>query len=135
MADRTTHFALMVAMWVGCSAFSRAEQTASLAGKRPNIILIVADDMGYGDTGVFGCTDIKTPNLDRLAAAGTVFTDAYVTGPICVPSRMGLLTGRYQQRWGIYGNNDGLHAARACGDGEGDDHRGSCSRRPDMPPR
>ena len=73
----------------------------------PNVILIVADDMGYADTSAFGCKDIKTPNLDRIAANGVRFTDAYVTGPICVPSRMGLLTGRYQQRWGIYGNNDG----------------------------
>lgn len=75
--------------------------------KRPNMVLIVADDMGYADIGAFGCKDFATPNLDRLAGAGVRFTNAYVTGPICVPSRTGIFTGRYPQRWGIYGNNDG----------------------------
>ncbi len=74
---------------------------------KPNVVLIVSDDMGYGDTGPFGCKDIKTPNLDRLAAEGTVLSDAYVAGPICVPSRMGIFIGRYPQRWGIYGHQDG----------------------------
>jgi arylsulfatase A-like enzyme len=75
--------------------------------KPPNMVLIVADDMGYADVGAFGCKDFSTPNLDRLAGAGVRFTNAYVTGPICVPSRTGIFTGRYPQRWGIYGNNDG----------------------------
>lgn len=74
---------------------------------RPNVVLIISDDMGYSDIGPFGCKDIRTPNIDRLAKGGTLFTDAYVSGPICVPSRMGIMTGRYQQRWGVYGNNDG----------------------------
>jgi arylsulfatase A-like enzyme len=77
------------------------------ATERPNVILIVTDDMGYADIGSFGCKDIKTPNLDRIASEGTLFTNAYVSAPVCVPSRMGFLTGRYQQRWGVYGNGDG----------------------------
>jgi len=102
-----------IAAMVGLPVASRGAEPG-----RPNIVLIVADDMGYADTGVFGCKDIKTPNIDRLAAEGTRFTDAYVTGPICVPSRMGQLMSRYQQRWGIYGNADsytkeGLRATAA----------------------
>jgi arylsulfatase A-like enzyme len=68
--------------------------------KQPNILLIVGDDMGYADVGFHGCQDIPTPNLDRLAAAGVRFTNGYVSGPYCSPTRAGLLTGRYQQRFG-----------------------------------
>ena len=64
----------------------------------PNIILIVADDLGYGDLGIYGATDTKTPNLDRLAREGTRFTDFYANAPVCTPTRAGLITGRYQQR-------------------------------------
>lgn len=70
------------------------------APERPNIVVILADDMGYGDIGVDGGTDIPTPNIDALAASGIRFTDAYVSSPYCSPSRAGLLTGRYQQRFG-----------------------------------
>ena len=67
---------------------------------RPNIVVIVADDMGYADIGVHGSREIPTPNIDALARNGIRFTDAYVTGPYCSPTRAGLLTGRYQQRFG-----------------------------------
>jgi arylsulfatase A-like enzyme len=73
---------------------------APSAQRRPNIVMIVADDMGYGDIGVHGSKDIPTPNIDALARAGIRFTDAYVTGPHCSPTRAALLTGRYQQRFG-----------------------------------
>jgi arylsulfatase A-like enzyme len=76
---------------------------------RPNIVLIVGDDMGYGDIGVHGCADIPTPNIDALAAAGVRCTSGYVSGPYCSPTRAGLLTGRYQTRFGHEfnpGNND-----------------------------
>lgn len=66
----------------------------------PNIVLIVADDLGYGDTGVYGSTSVRTPNIDALAADGVRFTQGYVTHPVCAPSRAGLLTGRYQERFG-----------------------------------
>jgi arylsulfatase A-like enzyme len=73
---------------------------AEAQGRRPNIVVIVADDMGYADVGFQGSRDIPTPNIDALARSGVRFTDAYVSGPYCSPTRAGLLTGRYQQRFG-----------------------------------
>jgi arylsulfatase A-like enzyme len=67
---------------------------------RPNIIVIVGDDMGYADIGIHGSTDIPTPHLDALAASGVRCTSGYVSGPYCSPTRAGLLTGRYQTRFG-----------------------------------
>ncbi len=75
-------------------------QLTSAQERRPNIVLIVADDMGYGDVGFHGNKDIPTPNLDALAKSGIRFTDAYVSTPYCSPTRAGLLTGRYPQRFG-----------------------------------
>jgi len=77
---------------------------------RPNILLIVADDMGYADVGFHGCTDIPTPHLDALAASGMICTSGYVSGPYCSPTRAGLLTGRYQQRFGHEFNPAGSKA-------------------------
>lgn len=72
------------------------------AQSKPNIIVIFADDLGYADLGAQGLMDdIKTPNLDQLAADGVRMTAGYVTAPQCVPSRAGLLSGRYQQRFGV----------------------------------
>jgi arylsulfatase A-like enzyme len=68
--------------------------------RRPNIVIIVADDIGYADFGFQGSKDIATPNIDRLARAGVRFTNAYVSGPYCSPTRAGLLTGIYPQRFG-----------------------------------
>jgi arylsulfatase A-like enzyme len=73
---------------------------AVAAAERPNILLIVGDDMGYADVGFHGCKDIPTPHLDALAAAGVRCTNGYVTGPYCSPTRAGLLTGRQQNRFG-----------------------------------
>lgn len=67
---------------------------------RPNIIIIVGDDMGYADIGMHGCKDIPTPHIDSIAAEGVRCTNGYVTGPYCSPTRAGLLTGRYQTRFG-----------------------------------
>jgi arylsulfatase A-like enzyme len=81
------------------------------AAEKPNIIVIVGDDMGFADVGTHGCKDIPTPNLDALAKAGTRFTNGYVSGPYCSPTRAGLLTGRYQTRFGHEfnpGGNAGL---------------------------
>ncbi len=80
--------------------------------KRLNVVLIVTDDLGYGDLGFQGCKDIPTPRLDALAASGVRFTNAYVTGCICGPTRAGLFSGRYQQRHSYDGNpgpNQGLN--------------------------
>ena len=68
--------------------------------RKPNVVVIVGDDMGYADVGVHGCKDIPTPHLDALAASGVRFTSGYVSGPYCSPTRAGLLTGRYQTRFG-----------------------------------
>jgi N-acetylgalactosamine-6-sulfatase len=68
--------------------------------KRPNVVFILADDLGYGDLGCYGCRDIKTPSIDRLAGQGVRFTNFYANGPECTPTRAALLTGRYQQRIG-----------------------------------
>jgi arylsulfatase A-like enzyme len=72
--------------------------------KKPNIVLIVADDLGYADIGVHGCRDLPTPHIDSLANNGARCTDAYVSCPVCSPSRAGFLTGRYQQRFGHWYN-------------------------------
>lgn len=68
--------------------------------KKPNILFIVGDDMGYADVGFHHCKDIPTPNLDALASEGIQFTSGYVSGPYSSPTRAGLMTGRYQQRFG-----------------------------------
>lgn len=75
-------------------------RSAAAAEDRPNIVVIVADDMGFADIGVHGCRDIPTPHIDSLAAHGVRCTNGYVSGPYCSPTRAGLLTGRYQQRYG-----------------------------------
>ncbi len=68
--------------------------------RKPNVVVIVADDLGYADIGVHGCKDIPTPHIDSLAAGGVRFTNGYVSCPVCSPTRAGLTTGRYQQRFG-----------------------------------
>jgi arylsulfatase A-like enzyme len=72
---------------------------------RPNVIVIVTDDHGYADFGAYGLSDdIRTPQLDNLAANGALMTHGYVTAPQCVPSRAGIVTARYQSRFGVDGN-------------------------------
>src|SRR5687768_14783035 len=77
-----------------------ATSLCAATARKPNILLIVGDDMGYADVGFHGCKDIPTPHLDALAASGVRFTHGYVSGPYCSPTRAGLLTGRYQTRFG-----------------------------------
>jgi arylsulfatase A-like enzyme len=84
-------------------AFLYGELQAAMAVP-PNLIVIVADDLGYADVGFNGHSDIPTPNIDRIAKAGVVFSDAYVTFTVCGPSRAGLITGRYPQRFGFERN-------------------------------
>src|SRR5688500_13782215 len=77
-----------------------AGPSAAADPRKPNILIIVADDMGYADIGVHGCKDIPTPNIDSIAKSGVRCTNGYVSGPYCSPTRAGLLTGLYQQRFG-----------------------------------
>jgi len=74
---------------------------ADAPARRPNIVLIVADDLGYGELGCYGGRDIPTPHIDALAARGVRFTSGYVTAPFCAASRAALLTARYQTRFGF----------------------------------
>src|SRR6185295_15681378 len=83
--------------------------SAVAADKKPNILFIVGDDMGYADVGFHGCKDIPTPNLDALAKSGVRFTNGYVSGPYCSPTRAGMLTGRYQTRFGHEFNPAGMN--------------------------
>jgi len=73
---------------------------ADTSTEKPNIVVLLADDLGYADIGVHGCKDIPTPHIDALARSGVRCTSGYVSGPYCSPTRAGLLTGRYQQRYG-----------------------------------
>ena len=76
----------------------------NMADSSPNVIIILADDLGYQDVGFNGCKDIPTPNIDKIASQGVKFTNAYVSYAVCGPSRAGLITGRYQDRFG-FGRN------------------------------
>lgn len=83
----------------GCGSVARSSGDGK--SDRPNIILIMADDLGYGEVGCFGGGRIRTPHIDALAAGGMRFTDYHSNGAVCSPTRAALLTGRYQQRCGI----------------------------------
>jgi arylsulfatase A-like enzyme len=69
--------------------------------RAPNVIVILTDDLGYGDLGAYGGKVIDTPNIDALAASGVRFTDGYATAAVCAPSRAGLISGRHQARFGF----------------------------------
>src|ERR1700710_358543 len=93
MANRWWFMLMLALAWLpGVSPGAEA--------RRPNVVLLVADDLGYADLGFQGGRDIPTPNLDALAKQGVRCTNGYVSGPYCSPTRAGLLTGRYQQRFG-----------------------------------
>lgn len=74
---------------------------AQAAPRRPNVVLIITDDIGYGDFGAYGSPDVKTPNIDRLTRQGVKLTDFYANASNCSPTRAGLISGRYQQRFAI----------------------------------
>src|SRR5277367_3599811 len=87
---------LIVAAQLASDQLARAADKA----RRPNVLILLADDLGYADVGFQGCKDIPTPNIDALAKGGVRCTNGYVSGPYCSPTRAGLLTGRYQTRFG-----------------------------------
>ena len=80
------------------TAVSLCAAPANTVAQKPNLVLILADDLGFGDTGCYGATRIPTPNIDRLARQGLRFTDAHATSATCTPSRYALLTGQYPWR-------------------------------------
>src|SRR5260370_27621719 len=88
------------AMLVAWSAPLHAADPPESHFRKPNILVIVADDLGYADIGVHGGISVPTPNIDALAAGGVRCTNGYVSAPYCSPSRAGFLTGRYQTRFG-----------------------------------
>ncbi len=91
-------------VWCGLLVWCAVATSASAqsrAGLRPNVVLIITDDMGWADLGSYGATDVRTPHIDKLARDGVRFTDFYANAVLCTPTRAGLITGRYQQRYGI----------------------------------
>src|SRR5688572_14521848 len=92
---------LICAAFVALALFSTGTQAAETF--RPNIVFILADDLGYGDLGCFGAKDIDTPHIDRLARQGTRFTSFYVAQAVCTASRAALFTGCYPNRVGMAG--------------------------------
>lgn len=84
-------------------SLGRPEEALASDVTRPNVVFIFADDQGYGDLGCFGASDLKTPNMDRLAREGTQFTNFYVAQPVCTASRAALLSGCYSNRVGMAG--------------------------------
>ncbi|WP_262919492.1 sulfatase family protein [Niabella hibiscisoli] len=85
---------LLLALLLINSSYTHAQTR-----KQPNVIVILVDDMGYGDIGCFGGNFVPTPNLDRLAKSGLKLERYYSAAPICSPSRAGMLTGNYPGRW------------------------------------
>ena len=78
------------------------------AKDKPNVIILLADDLGWADLGYQGSDDIRSPHIDSLAKNGIRFTDGHVSASVCSPSRAGLMTGRYQQRFGHEANSPPL---------------------------
>ena len=97
------------------AAASIGDLQAQSQGKQPNVVVIIADDLGYADVGFNGCKDIPTPNIDKIAKNGVIFKNGYVSFAVCGPSRAGLITGRYQDRFG-YSRNP-LYAPQDAGMG------------------
>jgi len=89
-------FAMLPLIWT-----ATAEETKP---QKPNVLILYADDLGYGEVGCYGFKEVPTPNIDSIAANGIRFTSGYVAAPLCSPSRAGLMTGRYQQRFGHENN-------------------------------
>ncbi|WP_235299520.1 sulfatase-like hydrolase/transferase [Portibacter marinus] len=97
-------FPYLILLTLVCGALQTKGQQKSMELQKPNLILIIADDLGYADVGFNGSTEIPTPYIDRIANEGVKFTNGYVSYPVCGPSRAGIITGRYQDRFGFSRN-------------------------------
>ena len=86
---------LLSSLLLPVAAMLVATCAVNAAERPPNVVLIFADDLGYGDVGCYGATKVQTPNIDRLAAEGRRFTDAHSVSAVCTPSRYALLTGHH----------------------------------------
>lgn len=96
---------LAAGLLASCMGPHAEEQQAAGDGKKPNVVIILADDLGYADISTYGIKRINTPNIDRIAQTGIAFTDGYSAAPVCSPSRAGLNTGRHPDRFGFEFNN------------------------------
>ena len=105
---------VMAAAWLA-GAGPRTQAQVPPPQGRPNVVLIITDDVGYGDIGSYGAPDIKTPNIDGLARGGVRLTDFYANASLCSPTRAGLVTGRYQQRFAIEAALGGVSTAEEQG--------------------
>ncbi|HEX8409548.1 MAG TPA: sulfatase-like hydrolase/transferase, partial [Thermoanaerobaculia bacterium] len=105
--NSATTFRRILVLLIGCTlaaATLRAGQPASRKtnmNEKPNVVVILMDDLGWGDLGSYGAVDARTPNLDRLAREGARLTDCYAAAPVCTPTRAAFMTGRYQHRVGL----------------------------------
>jgi arylsulfatase A-like enzyme len=95
------HPILSTALAVAMAAIAAMPAPRAQAPQRPNVVLVMTDDMGWADLGSYGAPDIRTPHIDSLARDGARLTDFYSNGVFCTPTRAGLITGRYQQRYGL----------------------------------
>jgi len=119
-AKRALYSSVIFLCCVFTHAYGYAQETekkyssANVQAALPNLVLIVADDLGYGDLGIQGSKQIPTPNIDQLAREGIIFTNGYVSSPVCAPSRAGLMTGKNQAGFGfndnLAGNQPGFDA-------------------------
>ncbi len=93
----------LIVLNFSCNQEKKKKENTSKIQDQPNIILIMADDLGYGELSCYGSKIVNTPNLDKLASEGVKFTDFHSNGPVCSPTRAALMTGKYQQRTGVEG--------------------------------
>ncbi|MEO8772925.1 MAG: arylsulfatase [Gelidibacter sp.] len=97
---------ILTISFFGCQNKKTAKETEAQTNQKPNIIYILADDLGYGDLGAYGQTKIETPNIDALAKEGILFTQHYAGSPVCAPTRASLLTGLHGGHASIRGNDE-----------------------------
>lgn len=110
MKLNNVYFSFFILLIISFSCKTKETRLATnkfLKNTQPNVIIILIDDAGYVDFGFMGSEDLQTPNIDKLAKSGVVFTDAHVSATVCAPSRAGLITGKYQQRFGFEANGTG----------------------------